>query len=169
MSKRGLCLGGGGITGALYEVGCLAALEERYEGFRASDFDVFVGTSAGATVATVLAGGYPATRLYRALLDPADDFFSLKRQHLLRLDGKEWRRVMTSSIGAARHLFSSAASSPLDLDVWNELDRFWDSLPAGFFTLDAYEAFFASFMARRQITEIIGTSARTAWAGAMPA
>ena len=30
MSKRGLCLGGGGITGALYEVGCLAALEEQY-------------------------------------------------------------------------------------------------------------------------------------------
>ncbi|MCA9607983.1 MAG: patatin-like phospholipase family protein, partial [Myxococcales bacterium] len=120
--KRGLCLGGGGITGALYAIGCLAALEEGVEGFRASDFDVFVGTSAGATVATALAGGYPATRLYRALLDPADDFFPLRRQHLLRLDGKEWRRVATSAVRATRHLFSSAASSPLDLDVWNELD-----------------------------------------------
>lgn len=159
--KRGLCLGGGGITGALYEIGCLAALEEGLEGFRASDFDVFVGTSAGATVATALAGGYPATRLYRALLDPADDFFPLRRQHLLRLDGKEWRRVATSSIRAARHLFSSAASSPLELDVWNELDRFWDSLPAGFFTLDAYEGFVASFLARRQIPERFADLPRT--------
>lgn len=151
--KRALCLGGGGITGALYEVGCLAALEDQVAGFRASDFDVFVGTSAGATVATALAGGYPATRLYRALLDPADDFFPLRRQHLLRFDGNEWRRVATSSVRAARHLFSSAASSPLELDVWNELDRFWDSLPAGIFTLDAYEAFLVGFFARRQIPE----------------
>lgn len=147
----GLCLGGGGITGAMYEVGCLAALEEFFDGFSAADFDVFVGTSSGATVATVLAGGYPATRLYRALLDPADDFFALERKHLLRLDGKEWRRVVSSLVGATRRLFSSAASKPLELDVWDELDRFWDSLPAGIFTLDPYERFLEAFMTRRQI------------------
>ena len=99
----GLCLGGGGITGAMYEVGCLAALEEFFDGFSAADFDVIVGASSGATVATVLAGGFPATRLYRALLDPADDFFPLKRNHLMRLDGSELRRVVTSVVGAARH------------------------------------------------------------------
>jgi predicted acylesterase/phospholipase RssA len=147
----GLCLGGGGITGAMYEVGVLAALEEYFEGFTASDFDVFVGTSSGATVAAVLAGGFPATRLYRALLDPADDFFPLKRNHLLRLDSSEWRRVGSSVIGAARRLVSSAASRPLEIDLWNELDRFWDSLPAGIFALDGYEKFLEAFMARRGI------------------
>ena len=149
--KLGLCLGGGGITGVMYEVGCLAALEEHFEDFSAADFDVFVANSSGATLATVLAGGFPAMRLYRALLDPADDFFPLRRQHLMRLDAKEWKRVVASSVGAVRHLISSAASQPLELDVWNELDRFWDSLPAGFFALDAYERFLDSFMARRQI------------------
>ncbi|HJL14896.1 MAG TPA: patatin-like phospholipase family protein [Sandaracinaceae bacterium LLY-WYZ-13_1] len=159
--KMGLCLGGGGITGAMYEVGCLAALEEFFEDFSAADFDVFVGSSSGASLATVLAGGFPATRLYRALLDPADDFFPLKRHHLLRLDGKEWRRVATSVVGAARHLFSSAASSPLELDVWNELERFWDSLPAGIFTLDPYERFLEAFMQRRQIPTDVGALRRT--------
>jgi predicted acylesterase/phospholipase RssA len=149
--KTGLCLCGGGITGVMYEVGCLAALEDFFEGFSAADFDVFVGSSSGATVATVLAGGVPAMRLYRALLDPADDFFPLKRNHLLRLDVREWKRVASSVVGAARHFVSSAASSPLDLDVWNELDRFWDSLPAGIFALDEYERFVEAFMARRQI------------------
>jgi predicted acylesterase/phospholipase RssA len=147
----GLCLGGGGITGAMYEVGCLAALEEFFDDFSAADFDVFVGSSSGSTVAAVLAGGFPATRLYRALLDPADDFFPLKRHHLLRLDPTEWRRVASSVVSAARHLVSSAASSPLEIDVWNELDRFWDSLPGGIFTLDPYERFLEAFMARRQI------------------
>ena len=46
----GLCLGGGGITGVMYEVGCLAALEESFEGFSAADFDVYVGSSSGATL-----------------------------------------------------------------------------------------------------------------------
>jgi NTE family protein len=151
--RMGLCLGGGGITGAMYQVGCLAALEEHFEDFSASDFDVFVGASSGSTLATVLAGGFPAMRLYRALLDPSDDFFPLKRNHLLRLDAGEWRRVGTSVLGAARRFFSSAASRPLELDLWNELDRFWDSLPAGIFALDGYERFLGAFMARRGIPD----------------
>jgi predicted acylesterase/phospholipase RssA len=147
----GLCLSGGGVTGAMYEVGCLVALEETFEGFSACDFEVIVGTSSGSTVATALAGGISATRLYRALLDPADDFFPLQRQHLLRVDSAEWRRVWGSALGAARHLLSSATSKPLDLDVWTELERFIDSLPAGIFNLDAYERFLNDFMRRRGI------------------
>lgn len=149
--RMGLCLCGGGITGAMYEVGCLAALEEAFEGFQASDFDVFVGSSSGATVAAAMAGGMSALRLYRALLDPADDMFPLQRHHLLRIDGSEWKRVWGSALGAARHLLSSATSKPLDLDVWNELDRFTDSLPAGIFTMDAYERFLEDFFHRRGI------------------
>jgi NTE family protein len=152
-ARIGLCLSGGGITGVMYEVGCLAALEEFFEGFTASSFDVIVATGAGATFATVLAGGYQATRLYRALLDPADDFFPLQRNHLMRLDGREWKRVTTSTIGAARRLLSSITSKPLEVDLWNEIDRFWDSLPAGIFTLDAYERFLSAFMIRRGIAD----------------
>ncbi len=146
-----LVLCGGGITGAFYEVGCLAALEEAFVGFRACDFEYFVGTSSGSTVALALAGGIDATRLYRALLDPADDFFPLQRHHLLRFDLREWRRVFTSALGSARHLFSSATSKPLELDVWNEFERFTDSLPAGIFSIDAYERFLSDFMRRRGI------------------
>lgn len=149
--KTGLCLCGGGITGAMYEVGCLAALEEAFEDFAASDFDVVVGSSSGSTVAAALAGGLGALRMYRALLDPADDLFPLQRHHLLRFDSKEWRRVWGSAFGAARHLVSSATSKPLDLDVWNELDRFTDSLPAGIFSLDSYERFLEEFFRRRGV------------------
>jgi predicted acylesterase/phospholipase RssA len=147
----GLCLCGGGITGAMYEVGCLAALEDAFEGFQSSDFDVFVGSSSGSTVAAALAGGLSALRMYRALLDPSDDLFPLQRHHLLRFDTKEWKRVWGSAFGAARHLVSSATSKPLDLDVWNELDRFTDSLPAGIFTMDAYERFVEEFFHRRGV------------------
>jgi NTE family protein len=147
----GLCLCGGGVTGAMYQVGCLAALEDRIEGFAASEFDVFVGTGSGATVAMALAGGLNVQRMYRALLDPADDFFPLQRNHLLRIDMGELLRGFGSAIAAARRVVSSAATSPLDVNVWDELERFVDSLPAGIFTLDAYERFLSEFMQRRSV------------------
>jgi predicted acylesterase/phospholipase RssA len=152
-SKVGLCLSGGGVTGAMYQVGCLAALEDRVEGLGARGFDVYVGAASGATVAMALAGGLSVQRMYRALLDPADDFFPLARNHLLRIDLGELLRVFGSAIAAARHAVSSAATNPLDLKVWDELERFVDSLPAGVFSLDPYERFLNEFMQRRGIAD----------------
>jgi predicted acylesterase/phospholipase RssA len=149
--RIGLCLCGGGVTGAMYEVGCLAALEDFFEGFLASDFDVFVGSGAGASVAVALAGGLRAGRLYRALLDPADDFFSLKRNDIFGIDLGEWRRVSNAVIGAGRRAAASIITRPLDTDVWYELERFVDSLPAGLFSIDPYQRFFREFMERRGI------------------
>jgi len=146
-----LCLSGGGITGAMYEVGCLAALEDFFDGFYACDFDGFVGAGAGATVAMALSGGLRASRLYRALLDPADDFFPLRRQHVLGFDSAEWKRVVSTVTSAARRSLASVIASPLETDVWNELERFVDSLPAGLFSLDAYEKFLGELMERRSI------------------
>jgi len=133
-------------------VGCLAAIEEAFEDLRISDFDVIVGASSGSIVATGLAGGFSAQRLYRALLDPADDFFPLQRQHLIRFDSKELKRVGSSIFGAARRALASAASRPLEVDVWGEIDRLYDSLPAGLFAMDHFEKFLADFMRRRGIS-----------------
>ncbi|HEX6244582.1 MAG TPA: patatin-like phospholipase family protein, partial [Polyangiales bacterium] len=105
--RTGLCLCGGGITGAMYEVGCLAALEDFFDGFYACDFDAFVATSAGSTLAVALAGGLRAARLYRALLDPADDFFPLRRQHLLGIDQSEWKRVVSTVFSAGRRALAT--------------------------------------------------------------
>jgi NTE family protein len=137
----------------MYQVGCLAAFEDRIEAFSACEFDVFVGTSSGAAVATALAGGLSVQRLYRALLDPADDFIPLSRNHLLRIDVAELLRVFGTTISAARRIVSSAATNPLDVDVWLELERFVDSLPAGVFTLDPYERFLTEFMTRRGVPQ----------------
>ena len=149
--KAGLCLSGGGITGAMYEVGCLAALEDFFEGFYACDFDVFVGSGAGATVAVALAGGLRAGRLYRALLDPADDF-PAQRQHIFGFDtadGGAW--PAPCSLDPARA--AAVIARPREADVWNELERFVDSLPAGLFSLDPYQRFVAEFLERRGIAD----------------
>ena len=151
--KVALCLGGGGVTGAMYQIGVLAALEDSVEGLKADGFDLYVGASSGASVAAALAGGRPVQRIYRAILDPADDYFPLERKHLLRTDLGEWRRTLVSAWTALRHgtknLVSRVPTSPAAL--WDELDRFADSLPAGFFSFDAYERFLEDFFIRREV------------------
>ncbi len=158
MPRIALCLGGGGVVGAMYQIGVLAALEDGVEGLEAHGFDVYVAASSGASVAAALAGGRPIQRIYRAILDPADDYFPLERRHLLRTDLSEWRRTLVSAVGALRHgvgsLLDRAPTSPAAL--WEELDRFNDSLPAGFFSLDAYERFLEEFFVRREVPNTFG-------------
>jgi predicted acylesterase/phospholipase RssA len=104
-------------------------------------------------VAAALAGGRSIQRIYRAILDPADDYFPLERRHLLRTDLGEWRRTLVSAWAALRQgstsLVSRVPTSPAAL--WDELDRFADSLPAGFFSFDAYERFLEDFFVRREV------------------
>ncbi len=55
--KDRLVLAGGRITGFLYEVGVLTALDELAGRALSNDFDVYVGTSAGAVLAALVANG----------------------------------------------------------------------------------------------------------------
>ncbi|MFF0412344.1 patatin-like phospholipase family protein [Kitasatospora sp. NPDC004745] len=54
--RRGLVLGGGGMLGAAWTIGALCAVEEA-TGRRPGDADLLLGTSAGAILGALLAGG----------------------------------------------------------------------------------------------------------------
>lgn len=157
-SKIAVCLPGGGLTGALYQVGALAALEDGIVGLDGQSFALYLGHSSGATVAAAISGGIPIERVYRSLLDPASNFFPLERSHLVRFDLDEWTRTLATGWVAIRHglarLGSRADTSPNapgHLFFLEQLDRLNDSLPAGLFTLDRYERFLADFFLRRAI------------------
>jgi len=152
--KRALCLLGGGAMGAMFQIGALAALEDTVEGFQVNDFDLFLGSSAGASLAAGLAGGQPVQRIYRSFLDPADVYFGLERSHLLRADMAEWRRTVVSAAVALRYGISSLLSgktSKLPERLAQEVDRLYDSLPAGIFSLEGYERFLEAFFVRRGV------------------
>ena len=153
-----LSLPGGGLTGALYQIGALAALEDGVLGGDGPRYSGYIGSSSGASVAAALAGGITVDRLYRALLDPVDNFFPLERGHLLRFDLDEWRRALTTGMVAIRHALvrvarrgASASSAPSHLFLWEQIDRLNDSLPAGLFALDRYERLLAQVFLRRGI------------------
>lgn len=55
--KTALVLGGGGFTGGVYEIGALRALDLLAVNSTVNNFDVYVGTSAGAFIAALCANG----------------------------------------------------------------------------------------------------------------
>ena len=71
-SRIGLALAGGGLEGAVYEIGAIRALEDSLEGLDLSrNVDVYVGVSAGAFVASCLANGLTTRQLVRAIVRQA--------------------------------------------------------------------------------------------------
>src|SRR3954449_13349156 len=66
-SKTALVLGGGGFTGGVYEMGALRALDLLTVNRTVNDFDVYVGTSAGAFVGSMVANGITPEEMFRVL------------------------------------------------------------------------------------------------------
>ncbi len=164
-ARVALSLPGGGLSGALYQVGALAALRDGWQGF--DEFEVYVGHAGGSVVAASLAGGISVERLYRALLDPADPFFPLERSHIMAPDLPEWQRMGRTAYLALRHALprldprrsASGSVGPRDR-LLEELDRLEDSLPAGIFSLARFERVLADYFARRDVPNVFFTMPR---------
>ncbi|HEY4382876.1 MAG TPA: patatin-like phospholipase family protein [Ktedonobacteraceae bacterium] len=69
MTTHALVLGGGGVAGIAWEIGLLVGLAEA--GIDLRDADLFVGTSAGSTVAAQLTSGLTLDELFQRQVDPA--------------------------------------------------------------------------------------------------
>ncbi|MGB2712436.1 MAG: patatin-like phospholipase family protein [Conexibacter sp.] len=89
-SKTALVLGGGGFTGAVYEIGALRALDLLSVNRSVIDFDVYVGTSAGSFVAAMTANGITPEEMMRVLDRQAPSpFQELELGALLSLNVRE--------------------------------------------------------------------------------
>src|SRR5216110_908056 len=66
-SRTALVLGGGGVTGGVYEIGALRALDLLAVNRTVNEFDVYVGTSAGSFVASLTANGVTPEEMMRVV------------------------------------------------------------------------------------------------------
>ncbi|MDQ6748128.1 MAG: patatin-like phospholipase family protein [Candidatus Dormibacteraeota bacterium] len=93
--KTALVLASGGLTGVAYEVGALRALDHILTNRTVNDFDIYVGTSAGAVVSSALAGGMPPVVLAGLMAGTVPGFSRLSRLQLYQPNvGEAFTRLL---------------------------------------------------------------------------
>jgi len=93
-SRTALVLGGGGLTGGVYEIGALRALDLLSVNRTVNEFDVYVGTSAGAFVAALTANGVTPEEMMRVVNQQVPTpFRDIDLGQLLRPSLREYLRT----------------------------------------------------------------------------
>jgi predicted acylesterase/phospholipase RssA len=131
----------------MYQVGALAALEERLSG--GCDFDIYVGCSAGSVVASILANGISAAEIYRVNDQDLADPLNFGRTAVY---GGDAFRQACGRFGRLVWAVSKNAMAGLRGSIPDMLARAERDLPAGFFSLRALERWMRDMFAARGLS-----------------
>ncbi len=81
-AKTALVLAGGAVSGGAFKAGGLKALNDYLVNKKVTDFDIYVGISAGSFLAVPLAGGIPPEEILKSLDGTSERFQQLSPLHL---------------------------------------------------------------------------------------
>jgi predicted acylesterase/phospholipase RssA len=144
MAKKGktaLVLAGGGLTGAVYEIGALRAIDDLLIDRTVNDFDIYVGTSAGSLVATFIANGLSPEEMLQVIHGSHPVGRTIERKHLFNLNWQSYfkwgMKLPVKLVNAWSHYLRHIGDMTL-------FDLFWslsEALPAGFYDPIGLERF----------------------------
>ncbi len=153
-TKAALILGGGGITGAMYELGALSAMDDFIvSGRKSGDFDLYVGISAGSILSAFLANGITISEMCSAVLGEGDQVFFLRREDIYELPIGNLLRFLGQSLRTFGSVVRHIKKSGQPVTFLNILAILQQFLPAGFFSntnLERYVARTLSMEGRSQ-------------------
>jgi NTE family protein len=147
-SRTALVLGGGGFTGGVYEIGALRALDLLSVNRSVNQFDVYVGTSAGALIAALAANGVTPEQMMRVVNNQTPTpFRDINLDMLLRPNYREFARkgvqLPLQLTGLARIVGRNLrALSPVDLAI-----ALAEALPSGLYTGAGIERYVRTVLA----------------------
>jgi predicted acylesterase/phospholipase RssA len=153
-SRTALVLGGGGFTGGVYEIGALRALDLLSVNRTVNEFDVYIGTSAGAFVAAAVANGVTPEEMMRVIVQQVPTPFPDARVGtLLRPNYGEFLSkgalLPLRLVQVARQLFRDVGQiSAVDLVV-----GLAEALPSGLYSGDGIERYVKTILSKGDRTD----------------
>ncbi len=135
-TRTALCLAGGGITGSMFEIGALKALDDFYEdSFCVNGFDIFVGISAGAIISTLIANGYKAEEMYDAIGQNQNSPLNFSRKDIYNLRLSEFAKAVAPLFFRLPSLIKYGWRNRDHASVMDLLSIMQEFLPPGIFSL----------------------------------
>lgn len=142
MKKTALILSGGGITGGIYELGALAALNDIIAGGkRPTDFDIYIGISAGSILAAMLANGITPMLMYRSILGPMKNPFFMRQEDLYSFPFREYLKGLGTFILSLRKIFQAIKEDQRKISFVSLLSALESCVPAGIYSNKNLESY----------------------------
>ncbi len=141
-SCTALVLGGGGFTGGVYEIGALRAIDLMAVNRTVNEFDVYVGTSAGSFIGSMVANGVTPEEMMRVVNQQVPTpFKDLGRGSLMRPSYSDFARsaalLPLRVLGLARTVVGQGGRVALmDLGV-----QLAEALPSGLYDSHAIQRY----------------------------
>ncbi|NIR47784.1 patatin-like phospholipase family protein [candidate division KSB1 bacterium] len=146
-NKTALCLAGGGLTGSMYEIGCLKALDEIFEEPHCvNDFDIFVGVSAGAVVSALVANGYKPIELYEGIAQHTNSTLDFKRKNIYDLRLSEIFEALVPLFKRLPALIRYGWKNRQQATFMDLLSIMQEFIPAGIFSLHNLDKFVSGLL-----------------------
>jgi predicted acylesterase/phospholipase RssA len=147
--KTALVLAGGGLTGAVYEIGALRAIEDMLVDRSVLDFDIYVGTSAGSLVASMLANGISPEEMLSVIDGSHPEIGSLDRSHIFGINQKEWLGWISRLPKKVISAWGEYLVNIRDMTLFDLLWLLSEALPAGLYDGLALEKFIRNVLSTR--------------------
>ena len=137
--KRALVLVGGGITGAMYEFGCLRAFDDFFQGeFSSLDFDLYIGTSAGAVVGMLMANGVSPASVMDIIATSQKHPLNFRAEDIFHFDWENFRRSLGRSLVMLPAVYRYYRKHRTPFSLQSLMGLLQENLPSGLFSMRDY-------------------------------
>ncbi|RPI26205.1 MAG: patatin family protein, partial [Chloroflexota bacterium] len=140
-SKTALVLAGGGLTGAVYHIGALRAIDDLLVDRTVNDFDIYVGTSAGSLISSFLANGLSPDVMLQVIYGDHPDIDPIRRKDIFsinQLDLLEWTIKVPKKMASLGFQFLRSFG---DMTFFDLLWSMSEVIPAGLYDAMALERY----------------------------
>lgn len=151
--RVGLALAGGGPLGIIYQIGALLALEEALEGLSFNNLHVYVGVSAGAANASMLANGFSPAKICQIFVRNESAAFPVDPEHFLRPAFRLYGRGLRAVPRLLTEAIWGFVRNPQDRSLIAALSKLSRAIPAGLLDNDPIAVFLKKLFSSRGRTD----------------